>query len=107
MFKAAKDAMTSKAALHFANREIARYGKVLDLEIDSRRKTVDVSCLLAGEATPITIHVENYRIEPDGEKSHLQASGFTCNRPWLERLLADFAEHRRIELPAWAGKFLA
>jgi hypothetical protein len=106
MFQAAKDAMTSKAALHFANREIERYGKLLDLEIDSRRKVVDVSCLLAGEDTPITIHVENYRIEPEGDKSYLQASGFRCNRPWLERLLADFAEHRRIELPAWAGKFL-
>ena len=106
MFKAAKDAMTSKAALHFFNKEMARYGKLLDLSIDSRNKTVDVSCQLIGEVDPITIHVENYSIIPDNGKNYLQASGFTCSRPWLESLLNDFGHDRRIELPSWASSFL-
>ena len=106
MFKAAKDAMTSKAALHFFNKEMARYGKLLDLSIDSRNKTVDVSCQLIGEAEPITIHVDNYSIEPAAGKNYLHASGFTCSRPWLESLLTDFAQNRRIELPSWASSFL-
>lgn len=106
MFKAAKDAMTSKAALHFFNKEMARYGRLLDLSIDSRNRTVDVSCLLVGEAEPITIHVENYTIVPDAGKNYLQASGFTCNRLWLENLLTDHGQSRRIELPSWASSFL-
>jgi len=106
MFKAAKDAMTSKAALHFFNKEMARYGKLLDLSIDSRNKTLDLSCLLIGETKPITIRVDNYTIVPDAGKNYLQASGFTCNRPWLENLLKDFAQNRRLELPSWASSFL-
>jgi hypothetical protein len=106
MFKAAKDAMTSKAALHFFNKEMARYGKLLDLSIDSRNKTVDVSCQLIGERDPITIHVDNYTIVADAGKNYLQASGFTCSRPWLQSLLTDFAQNKRIELPSWASSFL-
>jgi hypothetical protein len=106
MFTAAKDAMTSKAALHYLNREMARYGKLLDLSIDSRNRRVDLSCLLHGETEPITIHVDRYTIEPDAGKNYLQASGITCSRPWLQSLLADFAEKRRVELPSWAGSFL-
>jgi len=106
MFRAAKDAITSKAALHFFNKEMARYGKLLDLRIDSANKTVDVSCLLVGESEPITLRVDNYRVETEAGKNYLQASGFICNRPWLQSLLLDFAQHRRIELPSWAGTFL-
>jgi hypothetical protein len=106
MFKAAKDAMTSKAALHFFNKEMVRYGKLLDLRIDSRNKTVDLSCLLIGEPEPITIRVDHYDIEPDGGKNYLQASGFTCSRPWLQSLLEDFAQNQRIELPPWASSLL-
>ncbi len=106
MFKAAKDAMTSKAALHFVNKEIARYGRLTDLSIDSRNKTVEVTCELIGESSPITIRIDNYTIVPDGGKNYLQASGFTCTRPWLESFLTDFAQNRRIELPSWASSFL-
>ncbi len=106
MFKAAKDAMTSKAALHFFNKEMVRYGKLLDLSIDSRNRTVEASCLLNGEAEPILIRVDNYTIEPDNGKNYLRATGITCNRPWLASLLEDFAENRRVELPSWASSFL-
>jgi hypothetical protein len=106
MFTAAKDAMTSKAALHYFNREMARYGKLLDLSIDSRNRRVDLSCLLNGETEPISIHVDNYLVEPGSGKSYLQVSGITCSRPWLASLLADFAENRRVELPSWANSFL-
>jgi hypothetical protein len=36
----------------WANNVIARFGKVQDLKIDSRRNTVELSCLLDGEPTP-------------------------------------------------------
>lgn len=106
MFKAAKDAMTSKAAMHFFNKEIERYGRLTDLNIDSRNKTMDVTCELIGEVSPVTIRVGSYTVQESGGKSYLQASGFTCSRPWLQSFLSDFAENRRIELPPWARNFL-
>jgi hypothetical protein len=106
MFTAAKDALASRAALVWANHLIARYGKVQDLKIDSRRKTVEVSCLLDGEPTPITIRIENYVVETERGKKFIRATDFSCTRPWLQNFLTDFGHRQRIELPRWVAAAL-
>jgi hypothetical protein len=106
MFSAAKDAITSRAALHFVNNQIVRYGEVQKLKIDSRGKTVEVSCLLTGESSPIVITIENYRVDTEGDKKFFQATAISCTRPWLQNLLTDFAKNRRVELPGWADGVL-
>ena len=106
MFDAAKDALTSRAAQVWANNLIARYGKVQDLKIDSRRKTLEVSCLLDGEPTPVTIRIENYVVETEADKKFIRGGHFSCSRPWLQSLLTDFGRRQRIELPAWAAAVL-
>jgi len=106
MFNAAKDALASRAAQDWANTLIARYGKVQDLKIDSGRKTMEVSCLLDGESTPITIKIENYVVETERDKKFLRATGFSCTRPWLQNLLRDYGPRQRIELPPWAAAAL-
>ena len=106
MFKAAKDALTSQGAKTWANKLIARYGSVQELKIDSRRKTIEVECVLAGEVSPITIKVENYVIETDDSgKRFIRATALTCSRPWLQNILTDFCT-QRFELPAWAAAAL-
>jgi hypothetical protein len=106
MFNAAKDALASRAAHVWANKLIVRYGKVQHLRIDSRRKTVEVSCLLDGELTPISIKIENYVVETERGKTFIRATDFSCTRPWLQKLLMDFGHRHRIELPPWAGAAL-
>jgi hypothetical protein len=106
MFTAAKDALASQAALVWANKLIARYGRVQDLKIDSRRKTVEVSCLLDGESTPITIRIGNYVVETERGKNFIRATDFSCTRPWLQNFLTDFGHRQRIELPRWAAAAL-
>ena len=103
MFNAAKDNLTSRAAQAWANHLIARYGQVRDLKIDSRHKTVEVTCLLEGEPTPITIKIENYVVEIERDKKFIRATGFSCTRPWLQNFLTDFGHRQRIELPPWAA----
>lgn len=106
MFNAAKDALASRAAQTYLNNLIARYGKVERLKIDSAKKQMEVVCLLEGEMTPITVSVGNYVVQSEGEKKFIQISDCTCSRPWLQNLLADFADGRRVELPAWAASAL-
>ncbi len=106
MFNAAKDALASRAARTWANHLIARYGQVQDLKIDSRHKTVEVTCLLQGEPTPITIRIENYVVEIERDKKFIRATGFSCTRPWLQNFLMDFGHRQRIELPPWAAAAL-
>jgi len=106
MFNAAKDAMTSRAALLFINARIERYGRVQELKIDTRGKTAEAMCLLHGEATPIGFKLANYTVETVDGKKFIEVGEFSCTRPWLQRLLDDFAKNRRIELPAWAAALL-
>jgi len=106
MITAAKDLFASKAAQTWANSLISRYGKVQSVKIDSRRKSVEVSCLLDGEPTSITIKVENYVVETERDKKFIRATGFSCTRPWLQNVLTDLGPKQRIELPPWAAAVL-
>lgn len=103
MFNAAKDALASRGAQTWANGVIGRYGKVQELKIDSRLKTIKVTCQLEGEVTPIAITVENYVVEAEGGKKFIRATRFSCSRPWLQNLLMDFGPRQRVELPPWAA----
>lgn len=106
MFTAAKDAMASQAARRYVNGLIARYGEVSDLRIDSKAKTVDLTCTLIGEHEPVTVKVEGYRIKKDGERHFVEIQDCSCSRRWLENLLQDHARGRRLELPSWAAAVL-
>jgi hypothetical protein len=106
MFNAAKDAIASRAAQIWANTFLARYGEVQDLQIDSSLKTIEFSCLLDGEPTPITICIKNYLVENEGDKKFIRATDFSCTRPWLQNFLTDFGPRQRIELPPWATAVL-
>jgi len=106
MFIAAKDILASKGAQTWANSLIARYGKVQSLKIDSRLRSLEITCLLDGELSPITIKIENYRVETERDKQFIRATGFSCTRPWLHNVLTDFGPKQRIELPPWAAAIL-
>jgi ribosomal protein L22 len=106
MFNAAKDAISSRVGQAWMNKAFARYGEVQHLKIDSRRKTVEVSCLLEGETTPIAIRIENYVVESEAGKTFVRVNTIHCSRPWLQNLLTDLATRQRLELPAWAAAAL-
>jgi hypothetical protein len=106
MLSAAKDALSSRAAQAWANNLIGPYGQVDGLKIDSRRKTVEVTCQLDGEATPITIRIEDYLVEREGEHTFFRAGRFSCSRRWLQQALTDHAGEHRIKLPNWAAGML-
>ena len=102
MFRAAKDAFTGAAARKLLSARIARYGKVAELRIDSRRKTVEVVCDLIGEAESITVRVGRYDVEESEGKTYVRPIECSCSRPWITHLLEDFIEGQRFEVPHWA-----
>ena len=106
MFTAAKDALSSHAARNYVNGLIKRYGEVSELKIDSRKKSVEIVCVLIGESEPVAVRIESYRVDSDGTKSFVEITALTCSRPWLNNLLEDHARGRRLELPSWAAAAL-
>ena len=103
MFNAAKDAMASKGVQMYLNKTIARYGRIEDLKIDSRAKTMTVVCLLQGESTPIVVGVDRYVVEESAGKKFLRLAECRCNRPWVQSLLVDFVQGQTVEVPSWAA----
>lgn len=106
MFSAAKDAMTGAAARKFINDRIERYGSVSNLKLDSKAKTIEVTCALDGETSPVTVRITRYEVEEGAGKKFVLARSCSCSRPWLERALQDFVVGRRFEVPAWASAAL-
>jgi len=99
--------LSSHAARNYVNGLIKRYGEVSELKIDSRKKSVEIVCVLTGENDPVKVFIENYHIESDGTKSFVEITALTCSRPWrLHNLLEDHARGRRLELPSWAAAAL-
>ena len=106
MMNSIKDAMTAKAAQVYLNNQVARYGRLLALKIDSQRKTMEITGQLNGETAPVTVQVGRYVVEAVGGKTFLSIAEFSCSRPWLQNALEDFVKPRRVELPAWAATAL-
>lgn len=106
MFSAAKDALASKAARAFVNQQIARYGEVTSLKIDSHNKTIEAVCQLIGEREPITARLESYELHDAGDQKMLRIGSCTCDRLWLQNLLMDHARGRDIPVPGWAATAL-
>ena len=106
MFESAKNALAGKAAQVYLNNLISRYGRLQELKIDSKAKTVEAVCLLQGETNPVVVRVGKYEILSEGERWFVQASACTSSRPWLQNLLEDHLPGKRIELPAWAAAAL-
>jgi hypothetical protein len=106
MFSAAKDAMTGAAARKFVNDRIGRYGNVTNLRLDSKSKSIEVTCELEGEVSPVTVRIGRYEIEESAGKKFVRPMEIACSRPWLERALEDYVVGRRFEVPGWASAAL-
>src|SRR5476651_149850 len=102
MFNSAKNFMAGKAAQLYVNNLIARYAVLQDLKIDAQNKTVEVVCLPHGETEPIRVKIDKYSVQEKGGQHFVQIVKCTCSRPWVQHLVEDFAQGRRVEVPSWA-----
>jgi hypothetical protein len=102
MFGGIKDSLASSAAKAMLGGRIERYGKLLDLRIRSREKTMGAVMLMAGEADEVRIEITRYRIVAGGGQHALVIEGVTASREWLQLLLEDFVVGKPIPIPSVA-----
>ncbi len=99
MFTGIKDSLTSTAAKSMLGSRLHRYGKLTDLRIRSREKTISAEILLEGETEPVVIQVVRYRIEANGPENSLVVEEVTASRVWLQNLLQDLLVEKPIAVP--------
>lgn len=102
MFSGIRDSLSSSALKSLLASRISRYGKLTDLRIRSKDRTIRLELQLEGEQTAITIEVESYRIFDDNGTLLLTVERARASRPWLERVIEDFVVGRPFPVPSMA-----
>lgn len=84
MFTGIKDSLSSKAAKTLLAARVDRYGKLVDLRIRSRERTISAEVHLTGEEVPVFVEVERYRIEGNDGEPRLVIERVAASRVWLK-----------------------
>jgi hypothetical protein len=106
-----KDRLISERIKQELNTRIARYGEVLDVKLNTRERSVQLSIKLKGEADPITVNFGKYELIKENQQLWLAVDSqrIEASREWLTLLLQDQAGRQRLPIPqkyAWAVQFL-
>jgi len=106
-----KDRLISERIKQELNTRIARYGEVLDVKLNTRERSVQLSIKLKGESDPITVNIGKYELIKEDTKLWLgvDSQSIQASREWVTLLLQDQAGRHRLPIPqkyAWAVEFL-
>ena len=99
MFTGIKDSLTSSAARALIALRLARYGKLTELRIRSRERTIRAEILLEGESEPVVIEVERYRVTGHDGEYAVVVEAVTASRRWVENLLSDLVVEKPLTVP--------
>jgi hypothetical protein len=100
MFSGLKDSLSSTAAKSLLASRCERYGKLTDLRIRSREKTITAELMLEGESVPVGIQVERYKIMGTSGAHTLIVERVAASRPWLQNLLEDLLVGKPLPVPS-------
>ena len=106
LLRGSKDAALGLVARPFVNTRLRGIGEMTELSIDTQKRTVRMRLELLGEAEPIEIHIEGYRLEQVGETATVTVLKASASRPWLTEVLRQFVVGRSFTIPEKAGAVL-
>jgi hypothetical protein len=101
-----KDASLSFLLHKALQHKLANYGRMLNLTIDSRQKSIRLELLLKGETEPIIILVHEYAITSDDQGTSLIIHRLSVSREWADTLAAQFLTGQKIPVPEKFQPFL-
>lgn len=102
MFRTAKDWLSSRALISRLNQQIARYGFITELTIDSQHKRIRATGRLHGEKEDIRFECAKYTVATEGDSTWLQLRACSCDRVWLQHVLEDHVQFRAFPVPKFA-----
>ncbi len=97
-FSNLKDDFTSASAKLFIRKQIENYGELLDFEVDSSKKSIFVSVMLAGEDKPVELHIKKYFLV-ENNPMKIKLNNIESNREWITRAAKEYIENRKFPLP--------
>jgi len=106
-----KDRLISSRIKQELNIQFARYGQVLDVKLNTREQSVQLSISLKGEPEPITVNIGKYSFVRENGQLWLTIDTATieASKEWLALVLQDQVGRQRLPIPqkyAWLVEFL-
>ncbi|MCX7069540.1 MAG: hypothetical protein NTW01_00900 [Gammaproteobacteria bacterium] len=101
-----KDGALALSLKAFVNDKLSAYGEIVDVTIDTAVNRLTARAMLKGERDPVTVTVERYEIESEGEERFIKLKTFTSSRSWLTQLLNKLLADKRYKIPTAVSKLL-
>jgi len=99
MLNKMKDITLAKTAKIAINTQIEKYGKLSQLSLNSKEKSLIMTLEMRGEDTPIEIKINKYIISQEGEKFFIQVQDIQISRLWLFTIAKDYLEYKKFKIP--------
>jgi len=77
-----------------------KYGKMLDLKLDIKNKSIDTNILLNGEDKAILVHIDKYEMIQKADKYFIILYGIHTSREWINLLAKDHIEGKEFIVPS-------
>jgi len=75
------------------------YGRITNFKLNSESRELDLTVELNGEVESLRVHIQEYELIIEGDKTFLIIHRVVTSRAWLTTLARDLAVGRRLELP--------
>jgi len=106
MIRKFKDQALSRGLLLLFNTRMKSLGEILELELDSGEKRIEMEILLRGEREPLRIRVERYTIRREDDRYLLDAEEIITSREWINHLAETYLQAKTVEIPERYAKML-
>jgi len=100
MLQRIKDKALAKVAQIAINKQIAEYGEVQSLRLDSSTHRIDLTVMLEGEVEALIVHIDKYEISESNGSHQLEVHGINTSRQWINTLASTYLEGRSFNIPS-------
>ncbi len=101
-----KDNLLRMGLKPIINSYISDFGNVIDLDLDSKRKQLNLMIELTGEETPLEVRILKYEIEKEGDNNYLVVKDIDFSREWINIVLKKYGHDMRFPVPTIARHLL-
>ena len=95
-----KDTLVSTTIKTLINSKYGEYAQMLNFNLDSENKTIDLNVILAGEDGPISINIGHYELTQDNGEYYLTIDTITASREWIEVFANNFVAGKMFKVPS-------
>jgi hypothetical protein len=95
-----KDGAIGMGLKALMNEKFKEFGETLDCSVDSGKSKFILKMRLKGELENMTVSIEKYSLEKEGEDSYIVLESFSASKEWMEAILKKYLTNKRYKLPS-------